>query len=182
MRILPNHEWKGECERPLHVVEFEAMKLGSFFCCSAIAAAILTLSAVSIAQDADVAAVVEGRQSNLRDLGAAFKGINDELKKSEPSMPLIKQYATQIDDLAKQQRFWFPAGSGPQPDIKTKAKQQIWTRASDFSQAQSDFVREAGKLREAAAGSDLSALRPQQRVLGKTCEACHKQFREKEDD
>jgi cytochrome c556 len=160
------------------------MKRGAFHCRNAVAGALLmlALSVASLAQDANVAATVEGRQSNLRDLGAAFKGINDELKRSEPSLPLIRQYAAQIDDLAKQQRFWFPLGSGPQPDIKTKAKPDIWSRAGEFSQVQADFVREAEKLREAAAGNDLAALKVQQRVLGKTCEACHKQFREKEDD
>jgi len=32
-------------------------------------------------EDVDVKAVIEGRQANLRDLGAAFKAITDELKK-----------------------------------------------------------------------------------------------------
>jgi cytochrome c556 len=149
---------------------------------SAAAVAAFSVCLVCIAQDADVSVVVEGRQSNLRDLGAAFKAIGDELKKSSPAMPYMRQYARQINDFAQQQHFWFPAGSGPQPDIKTHAKSEIWSQPAQFSQAQTDFSREAARLVEVLASNDVAAVKTQYRVVGKTCEGCHKVFREKIDD
>jgi len=132
-------------------------------------------------EEVDVAVIVEGRQSNLRDLGAAFKAINDELKKSSPLLPVIQQYARQIDDLAKQQRFWFPPGSGPQPGVDTKAKPEIWTRSDDFGTAQAALTREAATMLQTAEGKDIAAIKQQQRALGKTCEGCHRPFRVEED-
>jgi cytochrome c556 len=165
-------------------VEVEAMMLTTRGWREAFAGVIfmLSLTGASSADDTDFAVVIEGRQSNLRDLGAAFKAISDELKKSVPSRPLIKQYAAQIEDLSKQQRFWFPVGSGPQPDVKTKAKAEIWTKPGEFTQAQIDFMHEAEKLLEVVTAGELAAIKSQYQVLGNTCQGCHKQFREKADD
>jgi cytochrome c556 len=142
----------------------------------------LCFTASHAAEDeVDVAAVVEGRQSNLRDLGAAFKGMTDELKRSSPTAPLLLQYARQIDDLSKQQHFWFPPGTGPQPDIDTKAKAEIWAKPAQFAEAQKNFEREAAKLLQVSSANDMTAIRTQHRTVAKTCEGCHREFREKED-
>src|SRR5215475_11571616 len=114
-----------------------------------IVAAILAAGA-TVAEEADPSVVVEGRRTNLRDLGAAFKTVDDELKKSAPSLPVIRQYAKQINDLAQQQRFWFPVGSGPQPDVETYAKPEIWQQPDKFQTAQQAFAREAAKLADIA--------------------------------
>ncbi len=132
------------------------------------------------AEEMDPQVVIEGRQANLRDLGAAFKAISDELKKPAPALPVIRQYASQIDSLAQQQRFWFPAGSGPESEIETEAKPEIWTRAKEFADAQDALTSEAARLRQVAAASDIEAIKSQYRAVGKTCKACHNAFREEE--
>jgi cytochrome c556 len=131
----------------------------------------------AIAEETDPSVVVEGRRANLRDLGAAFKAVNDELKKSSPSLPVIRQYARQIHDLAEQQRFWFPVGSGPQPDVETYAKPEIWQQADRFQSAQGAFAREAAKLVEILEKGDTGQIKAQARVVGQTCAGCHKPFR-----
>ncbi len=88
-------------------------------------------SGLARADEMDPQVVIEGRQANLRDLGAAFKAITDELKKSAPSLAVIRQYAGQVDALAQQQRFWFPRGSGPESEIETDAKPEIWSRTKN---------------------------------------------------
>jgi cytochrome c556 len=132
------------------------------------------------ADDMDPQVVIEGRQANLRDLGAAFKAIRDELKKSAPSFPVIRQYAGQIDALAQQQHFWFPRGSGPESEIETDAKPEIWTRTKEFADAQLAFATEAARFRDIARGNDLEAMKAQYRAVGKTCKGCHDAFREEE--
>jgi cytochrome c556 len=137
-------------------------------------------SRVAHADEMDPQAVIEGRQANLRDLGAAFKAITDELKKPAPVLPVIRQYAAQVDALAQQQRFWYPRGSGPEAEIETAAKPEIWTRTKEFADAQLAFVTEAARLREISRAEDVDAIKSQYRAVGKTCKGCHEVFREEE--
>lgn len=125
--------------------------------------------------------VIKSRQQNLRDMGGAFKGINDELKKDKPMVTLIKQYAEQIDDLAQQQKHWFPAGSGPEAGVKTAAKPEIWTKPADFKKVQDALIVESAKFLQVVAGNDLDAIKAETRLLGQACGACHRPFRVKED-
>ena len=138
-------------------------------------------SFVAADEELDPQPVIEGRQSALRDIGAAFKAISDELKKSAPSLPLIRQSARQIDDLAKQQQFWFPPGTGPESDIETAAKPVIWQQPAQFKAGQAVFGEQAAKLVTVAAGDDTGAIKAQWQALGKTCKGCHDKFREEDD-
>lgn len=144
---------------------------------------IATCTGVGIAQedDFDPRPVIEGRQSALRDIGAAFKGINDEFKKSAPSLPSIRQYARQIDELSKQQKFWFPPGTGPESEIETLAKPEIWKQPVEFKAGQAALNEHAAKLVKVAAGEDVGAIKAQTQALGKTCQGCHDKFREEDD-
>jgi cytochrome c556 len=144
------------------------------------ACAALWISGPAGADEMDPQVVIEGRQANLRDLGAAFKAVADELKKSAPALPVIRQYVEQIDALAQQQRFWFPRGSGPESEIETAAKPEIWIRTKEFSDAERAFATEATRFSEVARSSDLDAIKSQFRTVGKTCKGCHDAFREEE--
>lgn len=138
---------------------------------------------VSSAQDEDFdpQPVIEGRQSALRDIGSAFKEIGDELKKGQPSLGLIRQYANQIEDLSKQQKFWFPKGTGPETEIEMKAKADIWKKPAEFKAGQAAFATEAAKMAKTAAATDAASIRAQWQALGKTCKGCHDKFREEDD-
>jgi cytochrome c556 len=154
------------------------MKLESLVACVVVLAA-----GVSVAQEDEVdpQPIIEGRQSALRDIGGAFKGINDELKKSSPLLPVIRQYARQIDDLSKQQKFWFPIGTGPETEIEMQAKAEIWKKPAEFKAGQVAMSEQAAKLAKVADGNDVGAIKAQWQALGKTCKGCHDQFREEDD-
>lgn len=123
---------------------------------------------------------IAARQSGLHDLGGAFKGVNDELKKANPSLTLLRQYVQQIDQAAKSQQFWFPRGSGPEAGIETKAKPDIWQRPEEFAKARDAFLAAAAKLVQVAGASDVDAIKAQTRAVGQTCKGCHDPFREQE--
>jgi cytochrome c556 len=74
-------------------------------------------------------------------------------------------------------RGWFPAGSGPQPGVKTAAKPEIWTKPADFRRAQDAFIAQAAAFQNTANGGDVDAIRAGVRSLGATCKGCHDQFR-----
>ena len=136
---------------------------------------------VSADEEFDPQPVIEGRQSALRDIGAAFKAINDEFKKPTPSLPSIRQNARQIDDLTQQQNFWFPAGTGPESDIETAARPEIWKQPAEFKARQVAFGNEVAKLSKVAVGSDAAAIKAQWQAVGKTCKSCHEKFRNEDD-
>ena len=133
------------------------------------------------AQERSAEDVIKGRQSNLHDLGSAYKSLVDELKKSKPVFFLVQQYIGQISELAKERTYWFPKGSGPEAGIDTKAKAVIWTNAVDFSLKMQGLGAEADKLQALQSSTDIAAISVQVRQLGEACKACHDKYREPED-
>jgi cytochrome c556 len=123
---------------------------------------------------------IRTRIAGYRELGAAFKGINDGLR-GEPQVVLIQQSTRQVRNAARQQYGWFPAGTGPHPGVKSAAKPEIWTRPAQFKAAQDALTREAEAMQRVAAGGDAAAMRTQAKKLGATCKSCHDQFRNKVD-
>ncbi len=123
---------------------------------------------------------VATRVAGLRQLGAAFKNVNDELKSGTPQPYVIQLSARQINEAAKAQYGWFPAGSGPQPGVKTRAKPEIWTQPAQFKAAQDAFAAQAAAFAKVAATGDAAAIGAQAKQLGAACGACHHQFRAEE--
>ncbi len=144
------------------------------------AAVALALGASGAALAADMAGVIQARQAHYKAIGAANKGIFDELNKPAPQIPVIQGYARQLDQLAPQVPSWFPLGSGPESGVKTRAKAEIWTEAAAFKTAAAGFAAAARHFDVTAAGGDIGAIRAEYPTLTKTCGNCHSQFRAKE--
>ena len=140
-------------------------------------AAIATCALIATPLLATPANDVRTRVAGLRELGAAFKAVNDGLRSGEPQTILIQQSARQIRNAASQMPHWFPAGSGPQPGVKTSAKPEIWTQPARFTAAQNAFIAEANRFRATANGGNVAAMRAGARSLGGTCKGCHDSFR-----
>jgi cytochrome c556 len=134
------------------------------------------VAAVALPVLAAPADAVRSRILGFREVGAAFKAVNDGLR-GEPQLILIQQSARQIRNYAKQQYTWFPAGSGAQAGVKTAARSEIWTKPAQFKVAQDNFARQAELFQKVAGGGNAAALRAEARKLGGTCKACHDQFR-----
>jgi cytochrome c556 len=142
--------------------------------------AVLLVSVV-LAAEVDVEQIIENRQGNLRDMGAAFKAISDELKKSKPNILEISRYASSLQDLASTQKQWFPAGSGAESAVKTAAKPEIWSQPAVFLKWEDDLAASIALLVKAAQAQNLDGVREQREQVGKVCAGCHKTFRIKED-
>ncbi|MBW8753703.1 MAG: cytochrome c [Sphingomonadales bacterium] len=120
---------------------------------------------------------VKTRVAGLRELGAAFKAVNDGLRSPTPQTILIQMSARQIRNAAQQQYNWFPVGSGPQPGVKTAAKAEIWSQPARFRQLQDGFAAQAAAFQTAAGSGNVDAIRAAARSLGGSCKACHDEFR-----
>lgn len=121
--------------------------------------------------------IIAARQSNLKDLGGAFKTVRDQLRLSKPNMMEIKLAAQQISELVGDQGHWFPKGSGPESGVKTDAKPEIWSDPAGFAAAQKTLAAEAPKLLSLATAQDVAGLKAQVSVVGQACKGCHDKYR-----
>jgi len=149
---------------------------GKRFLGLAAAGVLIATTGTALAQTAAQKAV-EARQENYKQLGGAFKKINDELKGGSPDMAAIAAAATKMSDLAVKVPGWFPKGSGVESGAKTRALPEIWTDAAGFAAAERKLQTETAKLAQVASAGDLSALRAQVKATGGTCKACHDKYR-----
>lgn len=146
---------------------------------SLISVLLLAFAGASVA--APPADTVRTRVAGYRALGAAFKTVNDSLRRGDMQSPAVRQAAAQISRSATEQYKWFPRGSGPQPGVKTAAKADIWTRGAEFRAAQGALTQQAKAFEGALASGDQSSIRLEARKLGATCKTCHDQFRAADD-
>jgi len=63
--------------------------------------------------------------------------------------------------------------------VKTKAREGIWTNKADFDAKAKDLQDAAAALETAAKGGDEAATKKAAAAVGKACGACHDQFRDK---
>jgi cytochrome c556 len=142
------------------------------------AAAVLAAGAALAQAPASPAAHdVAARQQNFKQLGRAFKGLMDEMKKPAPDKAVLVANATRMNELAKQEATWFPKGSGPESGAKTGAKPVVWSDPSGFAAAVERLQGETAKLQQVAASGDVAALRTQAQATGGACKNCHDKYR-----
>lgn len=140
-------------------------------------AVVLALTATGALAASAVETAIATRQAGYKKIGAAFKAINEELRKDAPNTRLIAANATALNAQAVHVNKWFPKGSGPEAGFKTKAKPAIWAESAKFGAAAAKFQTEAGKLQTVAAAGNVDAIRAQVRAVGGACKACHDPYR-----
>jgi cytochrome c556 len=146
------------------------------------AAAILigvTLADTSaMAASTEITEAIKSRKSNYKEIGGAFKTLNDEIKTGAPSIDTIQPLAKDLLKRGSMQMNFFPIGSGPDSGEKTRAKAEIWTEQENFRKIHEDFIQSARKLEQAIDAGDISAITSAQKSLGSTCKSCHDRYRE----
>jgi cytochrome c556 len=120
---------------------------------------------------------IQARIAGYRELGEAFKAVNDGLRRGGLAPADMVRLADRIAASGRAQYSWFPAGSGSVRGVKTAAKPEIWSRAAEFRATQDRFAQQAQAFRRVAASGDAAALRTASRQLGASCKSCHDIFR-----
>jgi cytochrome c556 len=136
--------------------------------------------ALAVSTQAAAPDTIKERQQALKDTGAAFKTVRDELSGGK-DVAKIKAAAAAINKSANAMVHWFPAGTGAEAKVKTAAKPEVWSDTAGFNAAREKFVAEAGKFQAAADSGDLAAVGAGVRGLGGACKNCHDTYRVKED-
>jgi cytochrome c556 len=127
---------------------------------------------------ADVADAIKSRRINYKEIGGAFKTIGDEIKTGAPLIDVIKPAAAEILRRGSMQMDFFPVGSGPESQQKTKSMALIWTEQDNFHQLHNNFIDAAQQLKSAIDSGDISAIATAHKSLGKACKSCHDRYRE----
>ena len=137
----------------------------------------LFLASAAFGQGSPGATPVKARQGQFREIGTAFKAINDELRKDTPGRFILGSSSRLIATNLRQVSGMFPVGSGPARGIETKALPEIWNNRAAFDRLNETAVAQADSLAAAIRINDSGEIRVQVRALGETCKSCHGQFR-----
>lgn len=123
------------------------------------------------------AEMIRARQANYKQMGAAMKGINEQLRSSAPSIPIIRQGSHLIAGYALQLLRWFPRGTGAEAGARTRARPEIWSDNPGFHRAGAVLLVAARNLDAAAQGDDLAAIRAAVPQVARACSNCHDNYR-----
>lgn len=140
-------------------------------------AALITVPLAAQAQFAKVEDAVKYRQSALSVMGTHFNRIGAVVKGEKPyDKAAVMADAAVVEMMSKLPWSAFPPGS----DImESKAKPEIWKEQAKFKSASEKMQAEVGKLSAAAKSGDLAMVKTAFGAAGKSCKACHDDFREK---
>ena len=140
------------------------------------AALMLALASPALAQDNPAVGARQGQFKlyghNLAVLGGMAQG------KVDYDAAMAQTAADNLFHITRhdQSRLW-PEGTDSSSLTGTRAKAAIWENLDDFT-AKFVALQEASAALQTAAGGGLDALRPAVGAVGKSCGACHEDYRE----
>lgn len=117
------------------------------------------------------------RQANYKQMAAALKGVNDQLRADTPSLPELRRNAGVIRRHALQVLNWFPRGTGAEAGVRTRAKAEIWSDPQGFRRAGARLLIGARAMNAAAGRGDVAAVRTAFGDVRGACGGCHDAFR-----
>jgi cytochrome c556 len=153
----------------------------------AAAAALLAAGAAwaaPAANEADAKAAEAARSAHFKDLGKAWEPIASMLRRKQPyDAAIVDKQSAQVAALSKKIPSFFEVDTHAFKDLKTEARDGIWTNQADFNTKADDLARALQALNEAAkGGADAAAFTKSASAVGKTCSACHDSYRDKKAD
>jgi len=120
----------------------------------------------------------ELRQGLLKLVSWSFGPVGDMLKNKTPfDAAVVQKSAGRIHELATMLPDAFQTDTR-KFQVKTRAKENIWTNLADFSSKADDLQKAAAALGDAAKGGDKAATMLAARSVGKACSGCHDNYRE----
>ena len=138
-----------------------------------------TAAAVSLSAHAQVKpdVLVKQRQSAMVLQGKYFGPLNLMAQGKIPyNQQVVVRNAAFLDPLSRMAWDGFAESTKGE---KSAALPAVWSDGAKFRQIAERFEAEASKLAQVAKGGDEASVRSQIQAVGKTCAACHEDFREK---
>lgn len=146
-------------------------------------AAVLALSAGGLAtvpaaafDGLDAQGVIKARQASFH-LSAGTFG---PMKAAIDSGADVNTFTFGAKGLARWARAipsMFPAGTGAEAGIPTKAKPEIWSDRAGFEARAAEYAAAADRLAELAQANDKPGFAAQWAVVRQSCSNCHDKYR-----
>ena len=145
--------------------------------------ALATVPAV-YAQDAaggdEMQKAVETRQAVFKIINYNSEMFFQMMKNKAPfDANIVQKAAGRIEVLAPMIPEMFTTDTRKAGNVKTKAREGIWTNAADFKAKADGLAQAAQALTAAAKTGDKGATMKAAGALGKACSACHDNYRDK---
>ncbi len=129
---------------------------------------------------ASVPDIIAARQANFKQMGRAFKGMNDEVKLPAPSVQSLQANALIIEKSAARVALGLPRGSGTESGVKTSALPAVWEKWAEFKSDSNALKLAARKLRIATASGNVDTIKAAMPAVGLACKTCHQSFKAKD--
>ncbi|MGC6518097.1 MAG: c-type cytochrome [Candidatus Puniceispirillaceae bacterium] len=119
--------------------------------------------------------LVAERKAKFRQSGGAMRAMRGQIQSGD--FAAIAASAAFMAEWAEKMPDYFPEGSGPD-NHRTSAKPAIWAQFDKFTALANQHGKKAIALQRAADSQDAGAVMSAMQELGKSCGACHSQFKE----
>jgi cytochrome c556 len=150
----------------------------------------ITVSVGTVAQtaptvpksEAEAKTAVEARQAVFKDIKTIWTPLTDMLKGQRAfDAPLVANNLTQLQGLAAKLPDKFSIDTHAFPNLKTDATDNIWGSLADFRMRADTLGTTALASANVAKGGDKGATLKAIADVGKTCGACHRDYKVKKD-
>lgn len=140
--------------------------------------AALTVSVVAVTAGSALSdeGMIKYRQAIYKSIGGHMGALAGIVRGQVPFTDDVVPHAQAMNELAQMTANVFPEGSDK--GAPTEALPVIWEKPDAFAKRVEEFQAAAAALAEVAA-SDPKGVAPAVSALGKTCKACHDDFRQK---
>jgi cytochrome c556 len=142
-------------------------------------AVVFGLAGYATAQTNAVAAV-EKRQAEMKKLGGAFKAILDYIKDGVGTVADVQAAAATVKAQSAIVPTLFPAGTALGVG-KSMAKPELWEHKAEIDKISAQLQADSAKLVEAAASGDKAQIGGAFQAVGKNCQGCHTDYRQKKE-
>lgn len=124
--------------------------------------------------------VIDGRKELMRNTSGHFKDLRQKAKDGQLAQIAVNAQTIAIN--ARHIPALFPAGTLGTPEIKSRAKPEIWQDWDGFKAASQQLEEAATNLAKLTKDADKMGVTSAQvntavKAIGDTCKNCHKKFR-----
>ena len=144
-----------------------------------VAGAVFGMAGYAAAQG-NAEAAVEKRQAEMKKLGGGFKAILDYVKDGVGTPADVQKAAATVKAQAEIVPTLFPAGTALGVG-KSAALPALWERKAEVDKISAQMKVDADKLVQAAATGDKAQIGAAFQAVGKNCQGCHQDFRQKKE-
>jgi cytochrome c556 len=144
----------------------------------ALVATASTVPVPALAQQLKPEDQVHLRQSTMALIGYNFGTLAAMAQGKRPFEKAEAERAAAIlPHLAALPGRFFGEGTSDVPNVKTKAKPEIWMNMDDFKKKLEHMQHEVAMLPQAVASGDMGAFKKQVGETGKACKSCHEDYK-----